>query len=291
MDNFIELQLSSLISEIFSSPSSYIKSNKYTDAQKKVIPRNYDKLLAASVKENLITAKDKNVLTFCHDVRNNLYHKGGDEKLLVEVAMRSLHEIICRHQPKWKSGRSMVVYSFSKKDLKKSNFDFSLNCNTTDDRLAFLRTSFVLNSRTKSVSFTLSKFLLEKLNYVRYAFSYLSKNYPQLHPYTKDWSFQDYLSTFSPFVENSGSTNTYKNKGGQEGPNGNFNTLNLEYNEMRLDSLEKIFLAMRALPTEDAVERFWSLKNEIRGMYVAFSYGMRELEDEIHNEIRRIKGG
>lgn len=95
LDNFLELQLSGMMKQLFHLDRSWYRPyKKHTSAQRNKILRHYNELLRASVRENIISEENKRILSFCHNIRNNLYHQGDEDKLLTQVAVVLLHDVI-----------------------------------------------------------------------------------------------------------------------------------------------------------------------------------------------------
>jgi len=111
LDNFIEIQLNSSIKSIFKYDGIFkFQEKKYTENNRKYILKNYDKLLDASYKEGFISKQEQYKLTFCHEIRNKLYHLLKEDSLLVEIALTILIDIIKVKQPLWKNAEDGVVY-------------------------------------------------------------------------------------------------------------------------------------------------------------------------------------
>lgn len=91
MDNFVELQLARQM--FFKFRSEFLnnyKNLKYPLDKRQEILFNDDKLLKVCHQEGMITAHERIMLAFCHDIRNRLYHRGDDDSLLIKIALHIL---------------------------------------------------------------------------------------------------------------------------------------------------------------------------------------------------------
>ena len=153
LDNFVEIQLSSLIKEKFRWDSAFtFQEKKYKQRERRKVLNYYDELLKTCVKENIIDEQEFFLLSFCHDVRNNLYHKIDEEKLLVSVALRILQKLITNKQPDWKSARGFTSYSSDSYDpfAKTNEKGWRMNGNSQEDWKYFLKKYFDFIDKRKS---------------------------------------------------------------------------------------------------------------------------------------------
>lgn len=127
LDNFIEIQLSALMQKNFLWDEGLFSPKKYTLERKTKVLNHYDELLKVCVKEQIITSDELRLLSYCHEIRNNLYHKGEEEKVLTQAAITILYHIIIKYQPHWKSAKNFTAWT--------NNFEDPYNPKTKAVRL------------------------------------------------------------------------------------------------------------------------------------------------------------
>lgn len=302
LDNFIELQLSDLIKQKFKWDGAIIFTNKkYSENKRSRILRHYEELLTASVDEKIINQSDQLLLNFCHERRNNLYHKGKEDELLIRVALIILSKIIINYQPKWKNTRDFTVYSsqdepdpYINKKIKKSLPFFS---DETTWQL-FLDKHFLrIDNRKKSASQLLSEYLIEKIKRTNQAIAFLKKYSLSSNSQGRKWEYDDLLLYYSFNYIKKLDIQRIKEIKDIEQRNNQLNTLFKDYqkqwrpiNHKRIKTLKKMAQKISELPIEQSLNKFISLKNEIILIYEAFSEAAGDLESEMQRQIDIMRG-
>lgn len=247
----------------------------------------------------MITADEKQLLSFCHKVRNNLYHKGDEEKLLTQVAIIILHDIIKKYQPKWKSGRMFLSYHLKTVDpykIKENNL-FRSSRNSEQDWNTFLEKYFkVIDGRNKSASRLISDFLILKITEAKESYKFAQTEFDIFFPHTKNWRFNEFILHYS-FLK------VYENdleriKFIEDKIERRNQVQNLQENylkswrfkkEERLDILKKAFEKLPDLPIERCLEKFISFREETFLFYDALNEAARDLDNAIQNAIDKAR--
>ncbi|HWA35838.1 MAG TPA: hypothetical protein VG737_16965 [Cyclobacteriaceae bacterium] len=180
MDNFVELQLGRQM--FFKFRSEFLnnyKNLKYPLDKRQEIRFKYDKLLKACHQEGMISAHERNILAFCHDIRNRLYHRGDDDSLLIKIALHALHDIIVIHQPKWCGGTDIIrvtidadfEHPFSKKRRMEAG-DKAYQIGSREDWHDFVKHKFDILNEDQSPSALLAQFLRDGIERLKSAMNY-----------------------------------------------------------------------------------------------------------------------
>ncbi|ETZ20194.1 hypothetical protein [Pedobacter sp. V48] len=301
LDNFIEIQLSTLIKQIFRHDEAYYKrEKKYSETFRHKVLYNYDELLKLSVVESIITTDECRMLSFCHDVRNNLYHKVGEEKLLIRIAINMLYSIIVKYQPNWKSGRGFTAYTMDTVDPyndKKGRFAM-FSGNSKDDWDNFLAKHFTcIDRRAKSASRLISDFLVGKMKDAKSALKFVDKEFVIFFPHTKDWDFNKLVLNYAFLNANDNELKRLKEISDAHERDRRFDELAKKYKKSwtfkkpeRLTILERKFKELGTLNIERCLEKFMSHREEAFMLHDALSRAAGELDGEIQSAIDRSKG-
>lgn len=299
LDNFIEIQLSELIKTKFLWDGIYNKkSRKYNYLTRKETLKNYDKLLKISVEEKIISKVEENLLSFCHDIRNNLYHNKGEENILIEVALIILHTIIRKYQSDWKSAKIFTIidpkaiYPYRKK--KKPFFEDS-----KEQWEDFLKIKFnYLNKSKKNPSRLLFKYLLEKIRETKDSIKFLKSHHKPILNYFKNTNeFFNYFLFENSFyyIYNEEIIKIQEIKDEVESKK-KYNALKLKYrqnyrykSENRIKELEVNIKKIKTLELEKSLEKFISLKNEVLLLNYSFRNAAAKIEQEIQDKIDLYK--
>lgn len=301
LDNFVEIQLSSLINQKFQWDGIfYFQEKKYPHEKRKKILRNYDQLLSTCVKEGIINKTEQSLISFCHDVRNNLYHKGNEEELLTQIALTILYDLIIKYQPVWKSARDFTSYSSDSVDpyCSKKKESVRLDGNSEGEWKYFLSKYFnCLDKRQKPASKLLSDYLLEKLHETHTAMAFITKEFSIFFPYAEDWTFNDFLLNYSFQNVMFDEIEMIKEIKPREAAQIKYNDLFSEYekrwrpkSKRRLKELENSTKAIARLSTEKSLEKFNSLKDEVIMINVAFCRAAHDLDGAIQHAIDVARG-
>lgn len=299
MDNFVEIQLSGLMGNKFLLDEiSASKGKKYSQERRAKIFSNYDELLKASIKENIITEDEHKLLSFCHGVRNNLYHKGDEEKLLIRIATIILQQIIVKYQPFWKSAKNVTSWSKKTNDPYNSREkSFSHSWNTENDWKSFLNKHFnCIDKRTKTASALISEYLVQKTKETKGNMRFIKDEFHIFFQQTKDWNFNDFLIHYSFYNVKHEEIERIKENPNKAEINIQINRLFLLYKQNwrykrkdRLAVLEKSFKQFTKLPVEKAIEKFMTYKEEVKMIHESFKKAARDLDQIIDEAIDRAR--
>lgn len=301
LDNFIEIQLSALIKEKFNWDGAFIFQNKkYKQKERIKILNYYDELLKTCVKENIINEQELFLLSFCHDIRNNLYHKIGEEELLVNVALRVLNEIIIIRQPEWKNARMFTTYNIKSHDpyrVNKKTNPFR-GGNSQIEWKYFLNKYFnFIDNRMATSSSLLSKSLISKIKATRLNYRFLKREFHIFFPYAEDWKFNDYLLHYSFKNVNKDRIEEIKELIGKEKQQQEYDGLFAEYEKKwhakkyeRLKNIEDKAKEMLKLDTYKSLEKYISLRIETNLIYEAIGGAASDLNGAIQFAIDVARG-
>lgn len=193
LDNFVEIQLNSLTKQkfLFDTELSKYKEKKYVEKYRRRVLTYYDELLKFSVNENIINEEQRYLLSFCHNVRNNLYHSIQEEKLFVRISLKILKDFITEKQPKWKNTSIFTSYTQSTEDPYKFK---NLSTNSEDDWRYFLKKKFnFIDERTSKPSNLLRKFVFEKMSNAKENYKLLKNEFADYFPYAENWGFNEFI--------------------------------------------------------------------------------------------------
>jgi hypothetical protein len=302
LDNFIEIQLSDLIRQKFRWDGAfYFVQKKYSQEKRNKILNHYDELLKACVKENEISASEQRLLIFCHNIRNNLYHKGKEEVLLTQIVINILQEIIIKHQPIWKNTRGLTVLSHSEKDpypTKRTGKTLTFFENEESSWINFLNKYFIcIDRRRRNSSQLLSDYLIEKLRSINNALSFIKTDYANMFPESKSWNYNDYLLHYSFLNLKHIEIEKIKENSNRKQIKNQLDQLFLTYQKKwstkkpeRLKILKNSSRQLSKLPIEKSIIKFTNLNDEIIMIYEAFSYAAGELDGAIQDAYDRYRG-
>jgi hypothetical protein len=303
LDNFIELQLSSVIQNkplvkhiTFTAEERRKEQKEFEKALK-----SFDALLKLAEKRDIITGEERYQLAFCHTVRNNLYHHAHEELLLMEVALIILHEIIMRKQPDWRNGS--MWYSYGSKDTDPFYQEDKeklpvISHNTEEEWTNFLKKHFVLfNENNPSIQALLSQSIIEKIDEIRDCYEFIGPEYHIYFPWAKDWDFNDYVMNY-----------TFQRKL-KEMPEGVDRTLcqderlyevveqhaifasDWKHKDMkRVDAIEWKAKEMIKLPASKALERYINLQPDLLLIYYALQEAASDLDQSVQLAIDIARG-
>lgn len=302
LDNFIELQLSDIVKQKFRWDGIfYQQEKKYSVERRSKILFDYGELIKTCLKEDIINESEQFFLNFCHNVRNNLYHKGKEEELLTQVAIYLLQSIIVKYQPKWKNTRDLTVFGQNIKDPFHNKRKKVINpfiFNETSDWITFLEKHFIcIDRRKKNSSRLLSDYLIQKLKRTNDAIEFLKKESGAFYQSKGVWNYNDTLLYYSYLNINHDKIERIKENKDHIQVRNNLNALFRSYRnswtpkkQERLKVLKESSLQLSMLEAEKSMVKFITLRNEIVMLYEAFSHAAGDLETEIQNAIDRARG-
>ena len=291
LDNFIELQLSSIIRH---KPS--LKHIAYTAEEKRKEQKelekalkSYDALLKLAEQRDIITSEERYQLAFCHTIRNNLYHHAQEELLLMEVALIILLEIIIEKQPSWKNGS--LGYSYSMKDTDpfyegdKEKPPFIGN-NTEEEWTNFLKKHFILfKENPPKIQTFLSQSILEKIGKIRDYYKFIEPEYYLYFPWAKDWDFNDYVMNYAFQQESKGVDFPLCQDERLDEIVEQHKKFASEWKRKdikRVDTIEEKAKEMLKLPAFKSLERFNNLQPDLLLIY----YSLREAASDLDQSVQ-----
>jgi len=298
LDNFIEIQLGGLIRLRFIY--GYF-NNAYTVKQREKIFNHFDELVKVCSKEQIINEKERQLLLFCHGVRNNLYHQIEEEKLLVEIALRILYDVIRRRQPEWKVARSYIsIHPAPEDPFSNKKPTLGVDFNSTTEWEEFLDKYFrFIDKRKKTAQKLLSDFIISKIKKTKYNLKFITDNYFSYYPDRRNWSLNNFVLHFSfPIIKNKEISKIKENSSfNRDIINQELDKLFNEYKsnwsyikENRLKTIEKKALEITKLEISGALEVYNSLKNDINLIYDSIQYLSSQLDGRIQQDIDYVKG-
>lgn len=297
MDNFVELQLGRQMH--FRFRFDFLSGSpirKFPINRRKEIMMQYDKILKVCVEEKIISAGERTVLQFSHDIRNRIYHQGEEDSLLIKVALHALHSIIVRHQPDWKGGTDIIYvggnfeHPFTVKRIKKLGAK-KYEHGSREDWEDFLAHHFdVLDKRKKSPSRILSEFALRKLRYTKRIMELVLSEAAQktFFKHLKGWGFNDFLLHYS--FKNTYAEELQRLVEMNDTPNSDrikenmFNEYQQKYRSIsakRISSLEKSAKELAKFQIELALEKYIGMRTELLIIHDAFAHARYDLDQEI----------
>lgn len=301
LDNFVEIQLKGLIKEKFLWDGNLImQEKKYSEKHRERILNNYVELLKTSEKENFINTKERFLLAFCHNVRNNLYHNIGEEILLVKVAIQILHSIILEKQPKWKSAKGFTTITIKTNDpyRRKTEKLSHLFGNSDKDWIYFLEKYFnILDKRKSTISKLLYYNMIQKLRNIRYNYRFIKNEYTHFFPYAVGWEFNDYLLHYSFKIQNHIKLEIIKENKSIDYRKKEFNNEFTKFQTKwhykkynRLREIEKKAKELSHLDMYGSLEKYLSLREELNLIHDSIGKAASELDESIQLAIDIARG-
>lgn len=298
LDNFVEIQLGGLIKQRFILDEGWYKiRKKYTAALRKKILTYHADLLQACVAEKIITPDEERVISFCHSIRNKLYHHGDEDKLLTRIALLLLHDMIHHYQVSWKSTKLSTSYSKNHVDpfLPKG---FSIhNANSNDAWIYFLKHHFAFKDhRTKTSQKLLSDYLTIKLREAKEYLEYVDAEHGMHFPGTENWKFDDYLMHYSFFKVKKEEIQNIRTYSSGENARIAFAKLYQSYQKQwrkkssnRLKTLFKQALSISKLSVAKAVEKYSSLREEVLLIHDALQDAAGVIDQVVDEQIEEMR--
>ena len=290
LDNFIEIQLRYLMEGRFYFDGFGMLGKKYKQKQRRNIVNYYEELLKGCVRESIISSDEKKLLLFCHEVRNNLYHKIQEEELLVGVAIRILHKIISEKQPGW--GNAKFVTQLKEKTFDpfnsgKGKDSAYFNGNTEEEWEYFFKKYFnFIDKREKSVQALLSENIKFKIKQTKINIKFISEEFAVYFPYAKNWTFNGFCFFYSFKNINRDKIEEIKEdeKDGKLRYEELFNQYRKSWKNINKNKLEVIKSCaddMVKYPLVKSLEKYISIRSEMNMIYDAFNSASIELDKEI----------
>jgi hypothetical protein len=301
LDNFIEIQLGSLIKEKFTWDGAlYLQEKKYKQKHRRKILNYHDELLKTSRDENFIDEKERRLLSFCHEVRNNLYHRIREEELLVNVALRILQNIIYKKQSGWKNANSFTAFTSNTTDPFR-NFKENRSIlvgNSTSDWEDFLKKYFnFIDKRKASASKLLSYNMIYKIRSTRENFRFLKEEFSIFFPGRADWDFNDFLLHYSFRILNNDKLEEIKEIAQKNHRDDEYKEAYKRYVKQwtyksysRLKEIEKKANELSRLEIYESLEIYISLRLELNMIYDSIKMATSELDQSIQLAIDQARG-
>lgn len=189
-DNLVEIQLLNKIKNIFDWDSTtwYSGSRNYSHKERSKATRYLDGMLKFSKKEGIISEEDYNLLSFSHNVRNEVYHHGDTKEYLLDISILIYISFIKDKIRKWKgsqglygmtslpdyepidfgNGKEEYGISFSPEKYFLNNFDYIIN---------------KFDSDGKTIQEQLSENLLKEIDDIETRIEFVNKHMKTLNYY------------------------------------------------------------------------------------------------------------
>lgn len=302
MDNFIELQLGKQMA--FKFRIEYLndyKNLKYPLDKRKEIFFNHDKLLKVCHQEGLISAHERKMLQFAHDVRNRLYHRGEENGLLIKAALYILHDIILNKQTNWGGGTDIIgvpmdadfEHPFTKK-RKKELGPRAYETGSEEDWSDFLKYKFDIIEHDQSPSFLLADFLRSGVAHFNSSIKFaLGDKYKKTE---FDKAFQQYsfkIKCQDRLQELKEMNDKVKAKTEHDGLYKQYLQSFKPIDINRIKGIESLAQKIEKLPTGEALEKYLSVRDEFFLIVHAFDFAAqdkrRELEEIVDKHIEKMK--
>lgn len=301
LDNFIEIQLSTLIKEKFTWDGAwYFQEKKYKQKHRRKILSYHDELLKTSRDENLIDEKERVLLSFCHEVRNNLYHRIREEELLVNVALRILQTIIYKKQPVWKNASTFTTYTSNTHDpfINLKDKRLRLDGNSKFDWENFLKTHFnFIDKRKANASKLLSNNMIYKIRRIREYYRFLQEEFSIFFPGSADWDFNDFLLHYSFRILNNDILEEIKEITQKDQRDAEYKEAYKRYLKQwnyksysRLKEIAKKANELSMLEIYESLEIYNSLRLELNMIYDSIKMAASELDQSIQLAIDQARG-
>lgn len=300
MDNFVELQLSRQM--FFKFRTEFLnnyKNLKYPLDKRQEILFNYDKLLKVCHQEALITAHERNMLAFCHDIRNRLYHRGDDDSLLIKIALHILHDIIVLHQPEWCGGTDIIrvpidvdfEHPFSKmrrKELGSQAYEIG----SREDWYDFVKHNFDVLKEDQSPSNLLAEFLQTGIERLKSAMNFALIDEKKKRKKRKKNGFDDLLLRYSFKIKYRDELQRILEMQDKKKATILHKKLFKQYKESykplsiaRIKSLETMTEKLPKLSSGDALERYLSIRTDYLLIHDSFVLAAQEKHKDILENI------
>lgn len=294
LDNFIELQLSSLLK--LGDFRGYIPNKqermKYAAETRQGL-QSYDKLIALSKKRGIIEEDERYMLDFCHTVRNNLYHHAKEEKLLMDVALRMLHDTIIKRQPTWKNASMGTAFMTGDEDPffeKRRSGPYFMDYNSEKEWTEFLKKHFTfIDKKAPTIDVLLSQNILEKTATIRDYYKFLDGEYSIFYPYANDWGFNEFVMNYSfpkIYARELESINRIEDKEERENAKVDLHAEHIRRwkrkDMRRITGIEKQAKGMKDLSDYHALQRFRSLQPDLLLIYYSLENAVSDLDGAIN---------
>jgi len=298
LDNFLEIQLSAMMKNLFYLDGSWYRPNKkHTPSERNKILNFHGELLKACVKENIISSDDKAIISFCHNIRNNLYHQGDEDTILTKVSLFFMQETITRYQLGWKNGHLGFNHWKDAIDPYASKETSSINADSDEEWKYFLAKHFnCIDKRAKPPQKMLSEYLLIKLRESEDWFAYVDAEHSSFFPSMAGWGFNEYLMHFSFYEKEKEQIEMLPKSTTDEDPRLAFNRLYAAYQKTwkpkkksRLDILRREAAALAELTPAKCIEKYLTLREEILLIHGAFQSAAGIIDQLVEEQIERSR--
>lgn len=306
MDNLVEIQLGRQMHFRFRTEflNDY-KTLKYPLDKRQEILGKHDKLLKACFEEGIVTAHERAMISFCHDIRNRVYHKGDDHSLLIRIALSTLYEIILHRQPEWGGGTDMIGVPISmdgtpidmehpfSKERKKELGSKAYETGSKEDWLDFVQYNFKGLGEDQSPSKLLSEFIIGGVEHLKSAFKFANGRSE------KKLSFDELLLNYSFKIKHKDELQRLREmqdkKMAKIEQDRLFKTYKQNYrplSEKRTDAIRKIGEEVSSLPSGEALEKYMSIRTDFFLMIDSFVLAAQEahkaMMDRVDEHMKKV---
>ncbi len=307
MDNLVEIQLGRQMHFRFRTEflNDY-KVLKYPLDKRQEILGKHDRLLKACFEEGIITSHERAMISFCHDIRNRVYHKGDDHSLLIRIALSTLYEIILNRQPEWRGGTDIIGVPISMdgtpidmehpftKHRKKELGSKAYETGSKEDWLDFVQHNFKSLNKDQSPSKLLSEFIVGGVEHLKSALKFATERTK------KKLSFDEVLLNYSFKIKHKDELQRLREMQDKKKAKTEVNQLFKVYkqnyrpiSEKRIDSFKKIGEELPNLPSGEALEKYMSIRTDfflvIDSFVLAAQESHKAIMDRVDEHMKKVE--
>lgn len=197
LDNLIEIQVLKKVENTFLGDETnwYSGMRSFSQKERKAATHYLEGMLKFSKKHKFISEQEFSLLTFAHNIRNEVYHKGESDDYLLDIAIIIYISFIDDKIRDWQGSTGIVILA-DKVDYKQINFGQGI------DEVSILRRgekyfeealSFILSKYqpvSKSIQQLISENIENQINEIKESLKYLDKrkkDYNLYEIFTRYW--------------------------------------------------------------------------------------------------------
>ncbi len=301
LDNFIEIQLRSQIKfHMFHDLMRPPEMKKYFEKRKGNILSYFNELLKASCEEHLISEEEKLLLNYCHGVRNEVYHNGAEDEILVDVSLFIYERVIVSRQPKWAFGCRLYSHSIDNEEMQRTLGVDCKDYNFSQSWDEFLESQFKYSNEIKlKPTHALYDFLNYKILATMSGWKFIQKNKNYLiEMYNcQGWDFDDFVRRFSFELRCESAINKIYETSGESARKKKVEKLFKEYSNkwssMKLEimnELEHNIMSIKDSSLEVALKKYFSFRERIELIHDAIIFACTEIDREMIYQFEKSIG-